>query len=100
MGMRSSRPMPVTALPSIMWSRLSCCSTRPISTSSRLDKRLRRASFILAEKGDQQPRTLASAFIRPVSGDDILGWSIKKLQETREAMDKAYGPARADEVIE
>jgi CRISPR system Cascade subunit CasC len=51
-----------------------------------------RASFILAEKGDQHPRTLASAFVKPVTGDDILAWSIKKLRETREAMDKAYGP--------
>jgi CRISPR system Cascade subunit CasC len=55
-----------------------------------------RASFILAEKGDQQPRTLASAFVRPVNGEDILAGSIKKLRETREAMDKVYGPCSDD----
>lgn len=49
------------------------------------------ASFILAERGDQQPRTLAGAFVKPVNGGDILGCSIKKLGEIREAMDKAYG---------
>ena len=50
-----------------------------------------RAEFILAEKGNQQPRTLAGAFVRPVNGDDILGKSIERLKETRDAMDKAYG---------
>ena len=50
-----------------------------------------RASFILAEKGDQQPRTLAGAFVKPVDGADILRESIQKLQSSREAMDSAYG---------
>jgi CRISPR system Cascade subunit CasC len=50
-----------------------------------------RADFILAEKGHQQPRTLASAFVRPVGGSDILCDSISKLKATREAMDRAYG---------
>ena len=50
-----------------------------------------RASFILAEKGDQQPRTLAAAFVKPVGGDDILKRSIEKLEEVRMAMDKVYG---------
>ena len=46
-----------------------------------------RASFILAEKGNQQPRTLASAFIKPINAEDILASSIMKLRETKEAMD-------------
>lgn len=50
-----------------------------------------RASFVLAERGDQQPRTLAAAFVKPVGGTDILHDSIKKLGEIRIAMDKAYG---------
>src|ERR1700732_3369121 len=50
-----------------------------------------RASYILAEKGDQQPRTLAGAFVKPVDGADILRESIQKLQSSREAMDSAYG---------
>jgi CRISPR system Cascade subunit CasC len=55
-----------------------------------------RASFILAEKGDQQPRTLAAAFVRPVNGDDILGASIAKLQNVRQAMDEVYGACADD----
>lgn len=52
-----------------------------------------RASYILAERGAQQPRTLACAFARPVRGDDhdLIGDSIKALETTCEAMDKAYG---------
>ncbi len=50
-----------------------------------------RASFILAEKGNQQPRTLAGAFVKPVGGTDILQDSINKLHEIRIAMDAVYG---------
>lgn len=50
-----------------------------------------RASFILVEKGDQQPRTLASAFVKPVVSEDILGSSIARLEKTRDDMDEAYG---------
>jgi CRISPR system Cascade subunit CasC len=55
-----------------------------------------RASFILAEKGDQQPRTLAAAFVKPVNGSDILVDSITRLKTTRDAMDTAYGPCSED----
>jgi CRISPR system Cascade subunit CasC len=50
-----------------------------------------RAEFILAEKGDQQPRTLAAAFVKPVGGPDVLSESIRQLNATRDAMDNAYG---------
>lgn len=50
-----------------------------------------RASYILAEKGAQQPRTLACAFARAVRDDDHIGKSIEALEATRDAMDKAYG---------
>ncbi len=50
-----------------------------------------RASFILAEKGDQQPRTLAGAFVKPVSGTDILQDSIANLKKIRNDMDEVYG---------
>lgn len=49
------------------------------------------ASYLLAEKGAQQPRTLACAFTRPVRGEDLIMDSIKALEATRDAMDKAYG---------
>lgn len=55
-----------------------------------------RASFILAESGEQQPRTLAAAFLKPVgAGDkrgDILAASIERLTQIRGNMDTAYGP--------
>jgi CRISPR system Cascade subunit CasC len=50
-----------------------------------------RASYILAEKGSQQPRTLAAAFVKPVTGADYLTESIKALSKAREDMNKAYG---------
>lgn len=50
-----------------------------------------RASYILAEKGDQQPRTLAAAFVKPIKGDDLLAASVSELEEARLDMDRAYG---------
>lgn len=51
-----------------------------------------RASYILAEKGDDQPRSLAVAFLKSVNGKDMLPEAIKTLTETRANMDKVYGP--------
>lgn len=50
-----------------------------------------RASFILCEKGSQQPRSLSVAFLKPVSGDDFIAAAIAKMSQTVENMDKAYG---------
>ena len=50
-----------------------------------------RASFVRAEAGDQQPRSLAAAFLKPVDGNDLLGASISRLKEAAAAMDIAYG---------
>jgi len=50
-----------------------------------------RASFILCEKGDEQPRSLAVAFLDPVRGRDILDDSIARLADTRKNMDEVYG---------
>lgn len=55
------------------------------------------ASFILAEKGDQQPRSLSVAFLEPVKAPNPLKAAAKVLQETRERMDRVYGPC-SDEV--
>lgn len=51
-----------------------------------------RASYVLAERGSQQPRTLAGAFLRPVKADDILGESVARLRRLRANFDAAYGP--------
>jgi len=48
------------------------------------------AHHILAELGDQQPRTLSLAFIKEVGGD-IIHESIQKLESTKEKLDKSYG---------
>lgn len=49
------------------------------------------ASYILAEKTDKQPRSLAVAFLKPVSGEDVLKNAAEKLKETRDRFGKAYG---------
>ena len=52
-----------------------------------------RAAFILAERGDDQPRQLSGAFLKPVKGDDLMAASIKALIDCRGRMQKAYGDA-------
>lgn len=52
-----------------------------------------RAHFILAERGDAQPRTLAGGFARAVTGDDLMTASIAALDGFRAVLDAAYGPA-------
>ena len=60
-----------------------------------------RASYVLAERGAQQPRTLAAAFLRPVTSrdGDVVGASIGALTAFRHNLDRVYGPcadARAE----
>ncbi len=50
-----------------------------------------RASYVLCESGDQQPRSLSVAFLKPVGGSDLLNRSIEALEHTREKMDAVYG---------
>jgi CRISPR system Cascade subunit CasC len=52
-----------------------------------------RASYVLLERGPQQPRTLAASFIKSVSGDDLLEASIAGLQAFRANLDTVYGPS-------
>ena len=49
------------------------------------------SSYILAEKGDQQPRSLSVAFLKPVRGEDILAKAISEIEAKRAAMEKVYG---------
>lgn len=49
------------------------------------------ANYALAERGKRQPRSLAHAFVNPVSNDFIHG-SIQALKDGRENLDKVYGP--------
>lgn len=49
------------------------------------------AAYALAEKGDQQPRSLAQAFLKPVAGVDMLERAVKELNRRVENFDKVYG---------
>lgn len=49
------------------------------------------AAYALAETGDQQPRSLAQAFLKPVAGSDMLDRAIKELDKRVENFDKVYG---------
>ena len=42
-----------------------------------------KASYILAEAGDQAPRSLVAAFLNPVNGSDYLSESIARLTRLR-----------------
>ena len=49
------------------------------------------ASYLLAEKGTQQPRSLAAAFLEPIRGKSVLENAITTLEEICEKMDGIYG---------
>jgi len=49
------------------------------------------ASYVLAEEGKQQPRSLSVAFLEGVEARDVMDESIKRLTMTRENIDRAYG---------
>lgn len=49
------------------------------------------ASYLLAEKGDQQPRSLSASFLQPVHGEGQAVEAIRKLEQQAQAFDDAYG---------
>lgn len=60
------------------------------------------AGYVLAEKGNQQPRSLSQAFLKPVKpyGDeDIFAKSVKAIETRRDNFDKVYGPCTDDHRI-
>lgn len=59
------------------------------------------ASYVLAEKGDQQPRSLSVAFLKPVTSQGIEGTdfgtaAVEALTTQRNNMDAVYGPCADD----
>ena len=50
-----------------------------------------RASYLRIEKGSQQPRSLAAAFLKPVRGDDLLQASVSEIESLAGRMNQAYG---------
>jgi len=51
------------------------------------------ASYVLAEQGDQQPRSLSAAYLKPINhgNEDYIADSIKSLIEQRDSFDAVYG---------
>ncbi|MBJ7550100.1 type I-E CRISPR-associated protein Cas7/Cse4/CasC [Marinomonas ostreistagni] len=49
------------------------------------------ASYVLAEKGEQQPRSLSAAFLKPIKGEDQALLAISALEKQTENFDKVYG---------
>ncbi|WP_417552798.1 type I-E CRISPR-associated protein Cas7/Cse4/CasC [Marinomonas fungiae] len=49
------------------------------------------ASYVLAEKGEQQPRSLSASFLKPVHGADQADEAVKALTRQVENFDKVYG---------
>lgn len=58
------------------------------------------ASYVLTELGDQQPRSLVSAFLKPIEAQgwkdtDYLAEAISRIQKQYQQFDKAYGECAA-----
>lgn len=49
------------------------------------------ASYALVEKGEQQPRSLAVAYMQPVRGDNQLQQAIASIEQQCQKFDGAYG---------
>lgn len=52
-------------------------------------------SYLLAEIGSQQPRSLSVAFLKPVQGQDLLSDAIESLVAQCDSFDKVYGACAA-----
>jgi CRISPR system Cascade subunit CasC len=50
------------------------------------------ASYVLAEKGDQQPRSLSVAFLKPITSSDYGADAVEALTGHLSNMDGVYGP--------
>ncbi|MBG13143.1 MAG: type I-E CRISPR-associated protein Cas7/Cse4/CasC [Alcanivorax sp.] len=49
------------------------------------------ASYVMSEKGTQQPRSLSVAFLKPVQGQDQASEAITGLEEQAQRFDQVYG---------
>jgi len=49
------------------------------------------AAYALAEKGKEQPRSLAVSFLKPAPNGNILTWAIENIETTKSNMDRVYG---------
>lgn len=49
------------------------------------------ASYVMAETGHQQPRSLSVSFLRPIMGDNYGEYSVDALRKQKKSMDDVYG---------
>ena len=52
------------------------------------------ASYVMAEKGDQQPRSLVEAFLKPIkpfANEGMLEKAVKAIEQRRDSFDAVYG---------
>lgn len=49
------------------------------------------ASYVLAEKGRQQPRSLSVAFLKPIQGEDQASEAVRCIESQVERFDQVYG---------
>ena len=57
------------------------------------------ALYVLAETGNQQPRSLAASFTKPVIGQDQVVESIKRLATFRSVLDAVYGQSWSAQAV-
>lgn len=59
------------------------------------------ASFVLAERGERQPRSLSVAFIEAIDSSNYVDAAVEALTSQRSAFDRSYGKlARADYTLD
>lgn len=70
----------------------SACTVAPTGKQNSYASRAH-AAYALVERGVMQPRSLSLAFLDPVKpgGDGILADAVKRLRETRNELNNAYG---------
>ncbi|MDQ7832763.1 MAG: type I-E CRISPR-associated protein Cas7/Cse4/CasC [Desulfovibrionaceae bacterium] len=66
------------------------CTVSPTGKQNSFGSRAY-AFFALAEKGDEQPRNLSLAFLKPVSGENVAEKSVEILEDSKKKMDTVYG---------
>lgn len=67
-----------------------CLTVAPSGKQNSFASRSR-AHYALAEKGASQPRSLSSAFLKSVTGEDLLRAGVEALVRTRDQLDRVYG---------
>lgn len=86
-NLQDDKALAATALDSLLEA---AATVSPSGMQNRFGNRVR-ASYIRAERGSQQPRSLSVAFLKPVAGKDMLTTAIERLEDTAKNMDAAYG---------